>query len=70
MEQEIHYRYAKSAVKRVVYILQLILLKQAMYVSLLSLVGGWSGVSVARIRMESVIELASAKMQPHHEHSE
>ena len=41
-----------------------------MYVSLLSLAGQWSWVSVARIRMESVIELASAKMQPHHGHGE
>ena len=63
MEQEIYYRYAELSVKRVVYILQLILLKQAMYVSLRSLVGRWSGVSVAR--MESFIELASAKMQPY-----
>ncbi len=34
MEQETYYRYAEVAVQRVTYILQLILLHQALYVSL------------------------------------
>ena len=49
MEQETYYRYAEEAVERVVFILHLILLHQASYVALRSLVGRWSGVSAANV---------------------
>jgi hypothetical protein len=49
MEQEIYYRYAEVAIQHVVFILHLILLNQESYVSLRSLVGQWSGVSIARM---------------------
>jgi hypothetical protein len=52
MELETYYRYAKVkvAVQRVTYILQLILLHQASYVSLRTLITRWSGIaSVVRV---------------------
>ncbi len=61
MEQETYYRYAEEAVERVVFILHLVLLHQASYVALRSLVGRWSGVSVAN--MASDVETARAKMK-------
>jgi hypothetical protein len=62
MEQETYYyRYAKLAVERVVFILHLVLLNQATYVALCSLVGQWSGVSVANVA--SVVKAARAKMK-------
>jgi hypothetical protein len=61
MEQETYYRYAEEAVERVVFILHLVLLHQASYVALRSLVGRWSGVSVANVA--SVVETARAKMK-------
>jgi hypothetical protein len=61
MEQETYYRYAEEAVERVVFILHLVLLHQASYVALRSLVGRWSGVSAANVA--SVVETARAKMK-------
>ena len=63
MEQETYYRYAEEAVERVVFILHLVLLilHQASYVALRSLVGRWSGVSVANVT--SIVETARAKMK-------
>ena len=62
MEQETYYRYAEEAVERVVFILHLVLLHQASYVALRSLVGRWSGVSAANVA-RSVVETARAKMK-------
>jgi hypothetical protein len=45
MEQETYYRCAKVAVQRILYILQIILLHQALYVSLCSMIGRWSDIS-------------------------
>ena len=61
MEQETYYRYAEEAVERVVFILHLVLLHQASYVALRSLVGQWCGVSVANVA--SVVETARVKMK-------
>ena len=61
MEQETYYRYAEEAVERVVFILHFVLLHQASYVALRSLVGRWSGVSV--VNVASVVETARAKMK-------
>jgi len=63
MEQETYYRYAEEAVERVVFILHLVLLilHKASYVALRSLVGRWSGVSVANVA--SVVKTARAKMK-------
>jgi hypothetical protein len=62
MEQETYYRYAEEAVERVVFILHLVLLHQASYVALRSLVRRWSGVSAANVA-RSVVETARAKMK-------
>ena len=61
VKQETYYRYAEEAVERVVFILHLVLLHQASYVALRSLVGRWSGVSV--VNVASVVETARAKMK-------
>ena len=45
MEQETHYRYAEVAVQRISYILQLILLHHASYVSICLMIGRWRGTS-------------------------
>jgi hypothetical protein len=59
MEQETYYRYAEVAVQRVTYILQLILLHQASYITLRATIGGWSGIA----SMASAIASAQRKMQ-------
>ncbi len=59
MEQETYYRYAEVAVQRVTYILQLILLHQALYVTLRMTIGWWSGIA----SMASAIASARGKMQ-------
>jgi hypothetical protein len=59
MEQETYYRYAEVAVQRITYILQLILLHQASYVSLCASIGRWSGI----VSMAAAIESAQGKMQ-------
>ena len=45
MEQETCYRYAEVVVQQVSYLLQLILLHQASYVSLRVPIGRWSGIA-------------------------
>jgi hypothetical protein len=45
MEQETYYRYAEESVQRITYILQLILLHQALYVSLCATIERWSGIA-------------------------
>jgi hypothetical protein len=59
MEQEAYYRYAEVAVQRVTYILQLILLHQASYVTLRATLGQWSGID----SMTSAIAFAREKMR-------
>ncbi len=59
MEQETYYRYAQVAVQCVTYILQLILLHQASYVTLRMTIGQWSGIA----SMASAIASAQGKMQ-------
>ena len=59
MEQETYYRYAEVVVQRVSYLLQLILLHQASYVSLCATIGQWSGIA----RMAKAIVSAQEKMQ-------
>jgi hypothetical protein len=59
MEQETYYRYAEVAVQCVSYILQLILLHQASYVTIRSTIGRWSGIA----GMAGAIESAWEKMQ-------
>ena len=61
MEQETYYRYAEVAIERVAYILQLILLHQASYVSLRSMIGRWNVASA--VSVVSAIEWAREKMQ-------
>jgi hypothetical protein len=58
VEQETYYRYAEVAVQRVTYILQLILLHQALHVTLCTTIGQWSGID----SMASAIALAREKM--------
>ena len=45
MEQETYYRYAEVPVQHITYILQLILLHQATYVSLRATIERWSGIA-------------------------
>ncbi len=59
MEQETYYRYAEVAVQRVTYILQLILLHQASYVSLRALISCWSGVA----SMEQTFAIACERIE-------
>jgi hypothetical protein len=59
MEQETYYRYAEVAVQCVTYILQLILLHQASYVTLRMTIGRWSGIA----SMASAIASAWGKMR-------
>jgi hypothetical protein len=59
MEQETYYRYAEVAVQHVTYILQLILLHQAWYITLRTTIGQWSGIA----SMASAIASAWGKMQ-------
>jgi hypothetical protein len=59
MEQETYYRYAEVALQHVTYILQLILLHQASYVTLCVTIGQWSGIT----SMASTIASARGKMQ-------
>jgi hypothetical protein len=59
MEQETYYRYAEVAVQRVTYILQLILLHQASYVSLRTSISRWSGVA----SMERTIAIACESIE-------
>jgi hypothetical protein len=59
MEQETYYRYAEVVVWRVSYLLQLILLHQASYVSLRATIGRWSGIA----GMAEAIVSAWEKMQ-------
>jgi hypothetical protein len=59
MEQETYYRYAEIVVQRVSYLLQLILLHQALYVSLRATIGQWSGIA----GMAEAIVSAREKMQ-------
>jgi hypothetical protein len=59
MEQETYYRYDEVAVQHVTYILQLILLHQASYVTLHATIGQWSGIA----SMASAIASAQGKMQ-------
>jgi len=58
MEQETYYRYAEVAVQRVTYILQLILLHQASYVSLCASITRWSGIA----SMEGAVIIAREKV--------
>ncbi len=58
MEKETYYRYAEVAVQCVTYILQLILLHQASYVTLRATIGRWSGID----SMASAIAFAQEKM--------
>jgi hypothetical protein len=62
MEQETYYRYAEVAVQRVTYILQLILLHQASYVSLRALISHWSGVA----SMERTVAIARESIEKNH----
>ena len=62
MEQETYCRYAKVAVQHVTYILQLILLHQASYVSLCTSITRWSGIAsmaraiaIAREKVEKIM---------------
>ena len=62
MEQETYYRYAEVAVQRVTYILQLILLHQASYVSLHTSITCWSAIAsmaraiaIAREKVEKIM---------------
>ena len=57
MEQETYYRYAEVAVQRVTYILQLILLHQASYVSLRTSITCLSGIA----SMMRVVAIAREK---------
>jgi hypothetical protein len=66
MEQETYYRYAKVAVQRVTYILSLILLHQASYVSLRALISRWSGVA----SMERTVAIARERIEKNHDRSE
>jgi hypothetical protein len=59
MEQETYYMYAEVAVQCVTYILQLILLHQASYITLRATIGQWSGIA----SMASAIASARGKMQ-------
>jgi hypothetical protein len=59
MEQETYYRYAEVAVQRVTYILQLILLHQASYVSLHASISCWSGVA----SMECTVAIACERIE-------
>ncbi len=59
MEQETYNRYAEVVVQRVSYILQLILVHQASYVSLRATIGRWSGIA----GMTEAIVSAWEKMQ-------
>ena len=59
MEQETYYRYAKVAVQRVTYILQLILLHQASYVSLCASITRLSGIA----SMEGAVAIAREKVE-------
>ena len=59
MEQETYYRYAEVAVQRVTYILQLILLHQASYVSLCASITRWSGIA----SMEGAVIIAREKVE-------
>ncbi len=59
MEQETYYRYAEVVVQRVSYLLQLILLHQASYISLHATIGRWSGIA----GMAKAIVSAREKMQ-------
>jgi hypothetical protein len=59
IEQETYYRYAEVAVQHVTYILQLILLHQALYVTLWATIGRWSGIA----SMASAIASAWGKMR-------
>ncbi len=61
IEQETYYRYAEVAIQHVAYILQLILLHQASYVSLRSMIGQWNVASA--VSVASAIEWAREKMQ-------
>ena len=56
MEQETYYQYAKVAIQRVEYILQLILLNQILYVSPRTMNGQWNVVSA--VSMAIAIESA------------
>jgi hypothetical protein len=58
MEQETYYRYAEVAVQHVTYILQLILLHQASYITLRATIRRWSGID----SMASAIAFAWEKM--------
>jgi hypothetical protein len=60
MEQETYYRYAEVAIQRVAYILQLIHLHQASYVSLRSMIGRWNVASA--VSVVSAIKWAREKM--------
>jgi hypothetical protein len=59
MKQEMYYRYAEVAVQRVTYILQLIYLHQASYVSLRASIGRWSSVA----SMERTIAIAHERIE-------
>jgi hypothetical protein len=59
MEQETYYRYAEVAVQHVTYILQLILLHQASYVSLRASISHWSGVA----SMERTVAIACESIE-------
>ena len=59
MEQETYYRYAEVPVQHITYILQLILLHQATYVSLRATIERWSGIA----SMAGTIASAQEKMQ-------
>jgi hypothetical protein len=62
MEQETYYRYAEVTVQRITYILQLIILHQASYISLRESITRWSRiasmaptVAIAREKVEKII---------------
>ena len=59
MQQETYYRYAEVAIQRVAYILQLILLNQASYVSLRTMIRRWNVVSA--VNVASAIKSAREK---------
>ena len=61
MEQETYYRYAEVAVQRISYILQLILLHRASYVSICLMIGRWSGTG--SVIMASAVASARQKMR-------
>ncbi len=59
MEQETYYRYAEAAVQRATYMLQIIFLHQALYITLCMTIRRWSGIAA----MASAIASARGTMR-------